>query len=524
MPEWDAVSNTTTPASPGSTESDVPGDALDGSSDASIYSGGRSEGTIVPPDDVPRLAPRPIHRPEVDADTSRVFGRPAGVQGSFDDVDTDRRADSPQIGPADPILAQAFGRPDGVEDSLQRPAEAGVERPAPSAPVDPWRDPAAAVSLGSPAIEVPAEGPLPPARALGVRDVLFSGAVAPRALAILMALALLLGALAGMIGGIFGSFGQSLTSQRVTLTQGGTELPEGQVGRVAAAVLPSVVSIQVSLGENVGTGSGVIVDGDGYIVTNNHVISMAADNDQADLVVTFFDGTKHPARIVGRDVKTDLAVLRTDVDNLTVAELGRSGDVRVGDDVVAVGSPLGLDATVTRGIVSALNRPVRLEGEGTDTEAVIDAVQTDAAINPGNSGGPLVDATGRVIGINTAIRSASGGSVGLGFAIPIDQVTAVTRALIRDGQFNHPTIGADTRSVVNDAMTGAEVANVRAGGPAQEAGIVEGDVIVRVGDREVADADEFVVAVQNETIGEPVTVTLVRAGRQVEVTVTPVSD
>lgn len=532
VPEWDAVSNTTTPASPGSTESDVPvsdvpvsdvpGDAPDGSSDASVYSGERSAGTIVP-DDVPRLAPRPIERPEVDADTSRVFGRPAGVEGSFGDIDATGRPDDTRIGPADPILAQAFGRPDGVDESLQRPA-AGAERPAPPVPVDPWRDPAAAVSLGSPAIGETAEGPLPPAGKLGVRDVLFGGAVAPRALAILMALALLLGALAGMIGGIFGSFGQSLTSQRVTLTQGGTELPEGQVGRVAAAVLPSVVSIQVSLGDNVGTGSGVIVDGDGYIVTNNHVISMAADNDQADLVVTFFDGTKHPARIVGRDVKTDLAVVRTDVDNLTVAELGRSEDVRVGDDVVAVGSPLGLDATVTRGIVSALNRPVRLEGEGTDTEAVIDAVQTDAAINPGNSGGPLVDATGRVIGINTAIRSASGGSVGLGFAIPIDQVTAVTRALIRDGHVSHPTIGADTRSVVNDAMTGAEVANVRAGGPAQEAGIVEGDVIVRVGDREVADADEFVVAVQNETIGEPVTVTLVRAGRQVEVTVTPISD
>ena len=179
---------------------------------------------------------------------------------------------------------------------------------------------------------------------------------------------------------------------------------------------------------------------------------------------------------------------------------------------------------MTSGIVSALHRPVRLSGEGTDTDAVIDAVQTDAAINPGNSGGPLVDFDGHVIGINSAIRSESGGSVGLGFAIPADVVTEVAQSLIRDGEMRHPDLGINARSVVNDATSGAEVANVRAGSPAQQAGIVEGDVIVKVGDREVTDADELVVAVQSQEIGAVVPVTLIRDGRPVEVTVTLGSD
>jgi len=252
---------------------------------------------------------------------------------------------------------------------------------------------------------------------------------------------------------------------------------------------------------------------------------MAAGNPDAKVQVTFDDGTKIPASIVGRDIKTDLAVLAVEnVDNLVVAELGRSDDVQVGEDVVAVGSPLGLSKTVTRGIVSALHRPMRLSGQGTDTDAVIDAVQTDASINPGNSGGPLIDMEGRVIGINSAIKSETGGSVGLGFAIPIDDVTEVAQELIRSGEMRHPDIGVNARSVVNDVASGAEVANVRQGSPAQRAGIVEGDVIVKVGDREVTSADELVVAVQQQEIDEPVTVQLVRNGRLVDVEVTPLSD
>jgi S1-C subfamily serine protease len=255
---------------------------------------------------------------------------------------------------------------------------------------------------------------------------------------------------------------------------------------------------------------------------------MAAQDksNRSAIQVQFSDGTRVPAQIVGRDPKTDLAVLKVDVKNLTVAQLGKSGNVQVGDDVLAIGSPLGLSKTVTSGIVSALHRPVKLEGEGSDTKAVIDAVQTDASINPGNSGGALVDMDGRVIGINTAIRSETGGSVGLGFAIPVDKVIEVAQTLIRDGVVHHPTIGlsARTKQVANEVMSGAAVADVVAGGPAAKAGIVEGDVIVKVGDREVTGPDELVVAVQSRDIGETVNVQLIRDGRQVDVPVTLESD
>ncbi len=380
--------------------------------------------------------------------------------------------------------------------------------------------------MGNAAETTPEPAATPDGPKLGVREVLFGERVAPKTLVVLGAIALAIGLVGGLVGRETAEVTGALTSQKVNLTQAsGEDLPQGQVAKVADAVLPAVVSIQVTLGENAGTGSGVVIDGDGYIVTNNHVISMAATNpDRATLQVTFSDGTKVPAKIVGRDTKTDLAVLKTDVGNLTVAQLGNSADVQVGEDVVAVGSPLGLNKTVTRGIVSALDRPVRLSGEGTDTDAVIDAVQTDAAINPGNSGGPLIDAEGRVIGINSAIRSESGGSVGLGFAIPIDDVTKVAQSLIANGEMQHPDIGINARSVINDATSGAEVANVRAGGPAQQAGIVEGDVITKVGDRTVTSADELVVAVQSSRIGESTPVQLIRSGRLVDVTVTPISD
>lgn len=476
-------------------------------------------------DDAPRLPPRPLYRPRIDPRDSDAFGRPDGVRNSFGDLSSRARPSSTLvIGDPDPVLAEAFGRPDGVTESLVREPGGESAEDGPTEPSDPWRDPATPVTLGHAAVGDEPERPFTRGEKLGVRDVLFGRRVSPKALTALGAAALVVGLLGAVVGSVAADLGGSLTSSRVSLAQGGSDLAEGQVARVAEAVLPAVVSVQATLGDSAGTGSGVVVDGAGFIVTNNHVISMAATNPGATLTVTFDDGTKVPAEIVGRDTKTDLAVLRTDVANLAVAELGRSEDVSVGDDVVAVGSPLGLSKTVTRGIVSALDRPVRLSGEGTDTDAVIDAVQTDAAINPGNSGGPLVDAEGRVIGINSAIRSESGGSVGLGFAIGIDDVTEVVESLIRTGEMNHPDIGVNARTVVNDALTGAQIANVVSGGPAQQAGMVEGDVVVRVGDRSVAGADELVVAVQEQTIGESVDVQIVRSGRTVDLTVTPVSD
>ncbi|MBJ8343612.1 S1C family serine protease [Antrihabitans sp. YC2-6] len=490
----------------------------------------QSESGNLRPPDAPVLGPRPVYRPEIDQSFTRAFGRPSGVEGSFSPA-ARRVADSPELNvrPPDPILAEAFGRPPGATESLQRDPDE-VPPVEPQEAPDPWRDPAAGAQLGPPALQKPVPPPVPSGHKLGVREVLFGGRVAPRTLAILAAVALVVGAIGGIFGRVTAEFSGDLTSQKVALQQVGddTDIAHGQVAKVADAVLPAVVSIQVTDGDDGSTGSGVVIDGQGYIATNNHVISMAANDDNGDakIQVLFSDGTKAAARIVGRDIKTDLAVLKTEVNNLSVAQLGKSADVFVGQDVIAVGSPLGLNKTVTSGIVSALHRPVRLGGEGsdTDTDAVIDAVQTDAAINPGNSGGPLVDFEGKVIGINSAIRSASGGSVGLGFAIPIDDVTRVSQALIRDGVMHHPEIGVSARSVVNDATVGAEVAAVKDNGPAAQAGIIEKDVIVKVGDRTVANADELTVAVQQQPIGATVPVQLIRDGRLVDVQVTLASD
>ncbi|ONM50670.1 S1C family serine protease [Nocardia donostiensis] len=490
-----------------------------------------NRGNLRPPD-APVLAPRPVYRPHVDTHTAHAFRRPSGQTGSFAPrPPRDAAPPAPAVseGPPAAVLAEAFGRPEGSDELLQRDPEA--DRTAGSTvagPADPWRDPDAAARLGAPALPAPQEQAHAEAPKLSARDVLFGSKVAPKALAVLAAIAVVIGLVGGLVGRLTAETAATLTSRKVELQQSDGAQPHGQIAQVADAVLPSVVSIRTTVGDNGATGSGVIIDGAGYIVTNNHVISMAAQDqtDRAAIQVTFSDGTRVPAKIVGRDPKTDLAVLKVDVKNLTVAQLGKSDDVQVGDAVLAIGSPLGLSKTVTSGIVSALHRPVKLEGEGSDTKAVIDAVQTDASINPGNSGGALVDMDGRVIGINTAIRSESGGSVGLGFAIPVDEMTDVAQTLIRDGAIHHPVIGLTARSktVANEVMSGAEVADVMPGSPAANAGIVEGDVIVKVGDREVTGPDELVVAVQSHEIGDTVNVQLIREGRQVDVPVTLQSD
>jgi putative serine protease PepD len=274
----------------------------------------------------------------------------------------------------------------------------------------------------------------------------------------------------------------------------------------------------------------VLIEGDGYVLTNNHVVAPAATGSGSHLDAIFSDGTRAPARIVGRDPKTDLAVLKVDVANPVVAAVGSSTALAVGDEVIAIGSPLGLAGTVTQGIVSALDRPVRLDSAESDADAVIDAIQTDAAINPGNSGGPLVDSTGAVIGINTAIRSigatsgSEGGSIGLGFAIPIDTARAIAQELIRTGVVKHADLGVNARSVTDGATDGAQVQNVTANGPAAAAGIVEGDVIVKVADRPIGGADELVVAVREREPGETVPVELVREGRPLTLSVVLAAD
>ncbi|MDA2951298.1 MAG: trypsin-like peptidase domain-containing protein, partial [Actinomycetota bacterium] len=393
---------------------------------------------------------------------------------------------------------------------------------------DPWRDPAAGVALGTPALERAAPVVIgPPPGKIGVRDVLFGGRVSYTALAVLGIMALLIGVAGGWVGRKTAEVVEAFTTSKVTLSTSDTgDVPAGRFAQVAASVADSVVTIETESDESGSQGSGVVVDGRGYVVTNNHVISEAAASpSKFKMRVVFNDGKEVPANLVGRDPKTDLAVLKVDnVDNLTVARFGDSNTLRVGEEVVAVGAPLGLRSTVTTGIISALNRPVPLSGDGSDTDTVIDAVQTDASINHGNSGGPLINMNSEVIGINTAGKSLSDSASGLGFAIPVNEVKQTVETLIKDGKIAHPTLGLTARSVSNDLAFGAQVANVKAGGPAEKAGVKENDVVVKVGDRVVADADEFVVAVRQLQIGKDQPIEVMREGRKVILTVNPTAD
>ncbi|MGE2836365.1 serine protease HtrA [Mycobacterium sp. SMC-4] len=482
-----------------------------------------------------RLEPRPVSRPPVDRASKRAFGRPPGVRGSF--LGADKHRDQGEYTPKDqapdPVLAEAFGRPYQGGDSLQRhPTDVGAleaEKDTDGDDVDdPWRNPGAPVALGSPAVPQSAPATVSaPVGKLGVRDVLFGGRVSYTALAVLGIVALVLGLTGGWVGRKTAEVTEAFTTSKVTLeTNDSGERPEGHFAKVAAAVADSVVTIEAKSDAEGAQGSGVVIDGRGYVVTNNHVISEAATNpSKYKMAVVFNDGKEVPANLVGRDPKTDLAVLKVDnVDNLTVARMGDSEKLRVGEEVIAAGAPLGLRSTVTHGIISALHRPIPLSGDGTDTDTVIDGVQTDASINHGNSGGPLINMNAEVIGINTAGKSLSDSASGLGFAIPVNEVKQVVETLIQSGKIAHPTLGLTARSVSNDVANGAQIANVAAGGPAERAGILENDVVVKVGDREVADADEFVVAVRQLKIGEPAPIEVVREGRRVTLTVTPNPD
>jgi S1-C subfamily serine protease len=461
-----------------------------------------------------------------------AFGRPDGEPPAETAAPARPRE---QAGSREPsvALAGAFGRPEGTPETLQRPAgstrsrsghETGDLWAGETTERDPWRDPAAAVELGAPAVREGAPGPDRRATGprLSARELLFGKRVAPSALIVLAVIALLVGAVGGVVGHLTAAGSDALVDPGASLAQvdPGKERPAGSVADVAGRVVPAVVSIEVRSGTTGGTGSGVVIDPRGDIVTNNHVVSLAATDPRATLEAVFASGMRATARIVGRDPQTDIAVVKVDIANPVVAQLGRSSDLRVGDGVVAIGSPLGLAGTVTTGIVSSLRRPVRLDAESANANPVIDAIQTDAAINPGNSGGALVDSTGAVVGINTAIRtlggtdsSGQGGSIGLGFAIPIDDVRTIAQSLIQTGGFAHTDLGVNAKSVTDGTSDGALILNVRQGGPAARAGVLEGDVVTRVDDRPVASADELTVAIREHRPGETVTLGVVRGGR-----------
>jgi putative serine protease PepD len=291
------------------------------------------------------------------------------------------------------------------------------------------------------------------------------------------------------------------------------------------------VNISVESPSGSGTGSGVVIRSDGYVITNNHVVDAAAGGGRVTVSFNGAESVEVPATIVGRDPDTDLAVIKVQTSKkLVAATLGQSRALVVGDPVIAIGSPLGLAGTVTTGIVSALNRTVNVPGETGGRTPLFNAIQTDAAINPGNSGGALVDGKGQVVGINSAIATLggsgvggeSGGSIGVGFAIPIDEARSVAAELIRTGKATHPAIGVQALTSTGDSggRAGALVRAVVAGGPAQQAGVRAGDIITAVGDTEVSSVDELIIAIREHKVGDSVTLTFYRGGSKQQLKVT----
>lgn len=410
----------------------------------------------------------------------------------------------------------------GPQNGPQNPAQS-------SGPIDPFRD------------RPTWQGSYPPPP----QDPYASPALAsvpPRARGRKFAAALLVGAL--LVGGGAGVGGAALYDAvsdngagTGSSSGGGVEatktavVKDGTVEKVSQAVLPSVVKVNVTSSEGAGSGSGIVLSKDGEILTNNHVVEGAGQG--GDISVSLNDGTTLKATVIGTDPLVDIAVIKAQgAKDLTPAAIGKSGDLQVGQSVVAIGSPFGLNATVTSGIVSALNRPVSVGTDETSQQGqstTYPAIQTDAAINPGNSGGPLVDMSGRVVGINSSIRTASsgglgggqGGSIGLGFAIPIDEVLPIVNQIIDGETPTHARLGVsvgDTNQGQGGAQTGqpsqgALISEVQQGGSADSAGLRQGDVITKVDDEVIDGSESLVATIRGHRPGDDVTITYVRDGK-----------
>ncbi len=450
-----------------------------------------------------------------------------------------RPSADPYAPPADPYAPPEYPTqvlpptPDGpapYPDSYG--AGPGVTAPAASPPVAP-----PAWSAYQPGWQPPAPPGGGPGGSGGDRH---GGRRPGRAVGLVVAVALAAGLVGGGIGAVTthyldGSSGNAVVTSLSTVTPGtptsANVANAGAVAQVAAEVLPSVVSITVTTSNGGDEGSGVVLSSSGYILTNNHVIAAAAGGG-GQIAVTFNTGKTVSATIVGRDTVSDLAVIKVSgVSGLTPASLGSSASLVVGQPVVAVGSPLGLSGTVTSGIVSALHRPVSTAGAGAAQGTVFDAIQTDAPINPGNSGGPLVNLSGQVVGINSAIAtlgtsnpfgsSGQSGSIGLGFSIPIDTARPIAAQLIKTGTASYALLGVEISNATSSqgVPDGAQVRVVQSGSPAAKAGLKVGDVITGLGSLRIDSADALIAAVHAQQPGSTVTITYRRAGTSHTVTV-----
>ncbi len=350
--------------------------------------------------------------------------------------------------------------------------------------------------------------------------------------AAVVATSLLVGGGAGIGGAAWwdatqdGSGGSSQASPVSTSpvsSQSQAPAANGSVESVAQKVLPSVVKIDVTTAQGGASGSGIILTADGTILTNNHVVEGA---EAGSLTVSFDDGTSAKAEVLGTDPLTDTAVIKAEgVTDLTPATIGKSANLGVGESVVAIGSPFGLDATVTSGIVSALDRPVNVGSDDQGNSTTYPAIQTDAAINPGNSGGPLVDLTGAVIGINSSIRTAASqspygggesqsGSIGLGFAIPIDEVMPIVDQMASGETPTHARLGIQVGDAQTGDAAGAVVREVTSGSTAEKAGLGSGAVITKVDDHRITGADSLVATIRSYRPGDSVSVTWTSGGKE----------
>jgi putative serine protease PepD len=336
--------------------------------------------------------------------------------------------------------------------------------------------------------------------------------------------------LAGVLGGFFGNFFYTkLTSVTIKSATSVVERAPNSIASLAAKVSPAVVSINVATQVGGDTGSGFFLSSDGYILTNNHVV-VAAANGGGVITVDLPSGKSYAAKLIGRDSSYDLAVIKIPVTGAPVLPLGNSDQVLVGDPVIAVGSPLALAGTVTSGIISAKNRAVSA-GEGNGVNSYIDALQTDAAINPGNSGGPLIDQGGNVIGINSAIASVDNsefsapiggqsGSIGIGFAIPINEAKNIASQLIKNGYAVHPILGIEIDSAnPNQAIVANVPGAVSPNGPAARAGIRPGDQITQIDGVTLNSADQLIVLVRAHHVGDKVVLAIKRGNQTFSVNV-----
>ncbi|MFI5956498.1 S1C family serine protease [Cryptosporangium sp. NPDC051539] len=350
----------------------------------------------------------------------------------------------------------------------------------------------------------------------------------------ILLISIVVAVVAGLLGGALGYVVAARTAGdtfSLGKSSGSTpelaERPPTSLAGIAKLVQPSVVTVVIRSASGNGNGSGFVINDKGYILTNNHVAAPAAAG--GTLRVVFSDGSSVAASIVGRDAGSDIAVLKIQKADLKPVKFGDSDKIAIGDPTVAFGSPLGLADTVTSGIVSAVDRPVRTgadngAAQGNEDAAFMAAIQTDAAINPGNSGGPLVDGAGRVIGVNSAIaalpsQNSTSGNIGIGFAIPINQAKRVAEQIISSGSARTTVIGAEV-DLNDENSAGAPMSTVVAGGPAAKAGLKPGDVVTRFADRPIEDGVALIALVRKQSPGTKVGVTYRRGSQTTTTTVT----